>query len=70
MNCLHQTVKAGMQPGNPAEPRETRTLGVVEQCAAGGEARGRQEGRLYTHSQQAIHEIRFFRVLLGYKGKL
>jgi hypothetical protein len=29
MNYRHETVKMGVLPGNPAEPRESRTRGVL-----------------------------------------
>ena len=34
MNGRHETVKVGVPPGNLADPRETLTRGVLEQCVA------------------------------------
>jgi len=60
MNCRHEAVEMGVQPDNPAEPREPLTRDVLEQYVAGSETRGRQEVRPYPRSQSrlgVIHEI-------------
>ncbi|MEE9531209.1 MAG: hypothetical protein V3W52_09470 [Syntrophobacteria bacterium] len=57
MNCCRETTKMGGPPGNrPAAPRDW-CRGVPERYVAGTDTRGRQEGRPYPWSQQAIHEI-------------
>jgi len=45
MNGRHEAVEMGVQPGNPAVPRETWTRNVLEQNVAGGACPELVEGR-------------------------
>ncbi|MGW8223194.1 MAG: hypothetical protein ACWGP1_13690, partial [Syntrophobacteria bacterium] len=57
MNYCRETTKMGVPPGHrPAVPRDW-FRGVPERYVAGGDTRGRQEGRPYPWSQQSIHDI-------------
>jgi hypothetical protein len=65
MNCCRETAKMGVparhreRSGEAGGPPGNRMVSVFvpKRYVAGGDTRGRQEGRPYPWSQQVIHEI-------------